>query len=70
VIGLYLVALAVAVVYAAISCAATYQVPESTSTIPGTVLPCSTTGCGHPAVTIAAGRLACDGCAQYLTSRA
>jgi len=34
VIGVYLVALTVAVIYAALSCAATYRVPESTSTIP------------------------------------
>jgi hypothetical protein len=70
VIGVYLVALTVAVIYAALSCAATYQVPESTSTIPGTVLPCSTTNCGRPAVTIAAGYPACDDCSSYLTARA
>ena len=71
-VGLYLLALTVAVIYAAIMCAADYNPPASTQThtIPGTTLPCATGNCHRPAVTIAASHLVCDSCAQYLTSRA
>jgi hypothetical protein len=71
VIGVLIAALTITVVVAAILKAAEYQpLTEPTTTVPGVLLPCTTTGCGRPAVTIAAGRAACDNCAQYLTSRA
>lgn len=70
-IGLYILALAVAVIYAALTSAAMYQAPDTDQDIiPGTTVICATTGCDQPAFTIAAGHLACDNCAQYLTSRA
>lgn len=70
-IGLYILALTVAVIYAALTSAATHQAPDvDQDTIPGTTVACATAGCDQPAFTIVAGRLACDNCAQYLTSRA
>jgi hypothetical protein len=71
-VGLYLLALTVAVIYTAIMCAADFNPPSrhGSRTIPGTTLTCATGNCHRPAVTIAAGYPACDNCAQYLTSRA
>lgn len=70
-IGIYVLVLTVAVIYAALTSAGTYQIPDTDPhTIPGTVLTCATVNCYRPAVTIAAGYSACDNCAQYLTSRA
>jgi hypothetical protein len=68
-IGVYLLVLTVAVIYAALTSAATYQAPRTDQdTIPGTTVPC--TDCDQPASTIVAGRPACDDCATHPTSSA
>lgn len=68
--GLYIAFVSVFAMVAIILHAAPYDPPHVPATIPGTVLPCSTTGCAAHASTIAAGRLACDNCAGYLNARA
>jgi len=46
VIGLYVLVLTVAVIYASLTCAATHQAPDvDQDAIPGTTVACATTGC-------------------------